>query len=213
MKIYNLKQKFLALAMIASLGVIVPISGCSTAWTTTFDNILVAAAPSIVDIISIVDIAENKPLDTAEINKINADAANLKAMAADFEAASAAAAPTACAQLQAAVQTFAADVAYVTSIAQVSDPATQTKVQTLVVLVSGTVAAITAVIPACQTPAQLKATFGKAPVPVPLKTFIGSYNTVLVTPTGNAKIDSFTKSHKIHVHSKFVRILTFGHSY
>jgi hypothetical protein len=207
----GLKQKFLAVAMAVSMGfIMIPMSGCSAAWTTTFDNILVAAAPALVDIISIVDIAEGKPLDSALINKVNADATSLKVLAADFAAASAAAAPAACAQLEAAVQTYAADEATVASLAQVSDPATQAKVETLVALVAGTIAAITAVIPACQTPAQLKATLNNTAVAVPLKTFVTSFDTVLVTKTGNAKVDAFTKSHKVHVHSKFVRIVTFG---
>lgn len=208
---FNLKKKFLSVALVACLGfATIPMQGCSTAWVTTFDNILIASAPALIDILNIIAIAQGKPMDSTLVAKITADTATLKATAADFAAASASAAPTACAQLQAAIQVYATDEAQVVALISSLDPATQSKVAALSALVAGTVTAILAVIPSCQQAATMKASFEKTAVPLPLKTFVDSYNTVLVAPTGNAKVDAFTKAHKIHVHSKLVRVLTFG---
>jgi hypothetical protein len=187
--------------------------GCSTAWVTTLDDILIAAAPALINILNIVAIAKGQPINTALESQITADAARVKTLAADFSAASAAAAPTACAQLQAAINTYSADQAQVMALAQVSDPATQTKIETLSALISGTIVAITAVIPSCQQAASFKATLEKTAVPLPLKTFVKSYNDTLKVKTGNAAVDSFTKSHEVHVHGKFVRVITLGLAY
>jgi hypothetical protein len=187
--------------------------GCSTAWVTTLDDILVAAAPALINILNIVAIAKGQPVNLALSNKITTDAATVKTLANDFATASAAAAPTACAQLQSAINVYSADQTQVMSLAQVSDPATETKIETLSALVSGTVVAITAVIPNCQQAAQFKAALEKSAVPLPLKTFVKSYNNILTTKTGNQAVDGYTKSHGVHVHSKFVRVITLGLSY
>lgn len=204
-------KRFSKIAIVLILGLSLGLSGCSTAWVTTFDNILVAAAPALVNILNIVAIAEGKPVDAALVTKVNADAANLKTLASDFANASAAAAPGACSQLQAAINTYSADEAAVLQIAQVSNPATQQKVATLSALVAGTVSAILAVIPSCSAPpAALKAEFAGKGVPLPLSSFVSSYNSVLVQKTGDANVDAYTAKHKIHVHSKFMRVITIG---
>jgi len=187
--------------------------GCSTAWLTTLDNILIAAAPALINILNIVAIAKGQPINVALETKITADAATVKTLAADFSAASAAAAPTACAQLQAAINTYSADQSQVMALAQVSDQATEIKIETLSALISGTVVAITAVIPSCQQAAAFKATLEKTAVPLPLKTFVHSYNETLKVKTGNANVDNYTKSNQIHVHGKFVRVISLGLAY
>jgi|SRR5579871_3320979 len=185
-------------------------AGCSTAWVSTLDNILVAAAPALINILNIIAIAKGIPPNLALEGKINADAATIKTLAADFAAASSSAAPNACSQLQAAISTYASDQAQVMSLAQVSDPATQTKIETLSALVGGTVTAVLAVIPACQQAATMKASLEAKAVPLPLKTFVKSYNETLAVKTGNPAVDSYTKNHAIHVHGKVLRTLTFG---
>lgn len=203
----------LALLLMLSC-VTLPIAGCSTTWVTTVEDILVAAAPALINILNIIAIAKGVPVNLALENKITTDAATVKTLAADFAAASSAAAPTVCAQLQAGISTYAADETQVMSLASVSDPATQTKIETLSALVAGTVTGILAVIPACSavTPASMKALQATS-VPVPLKTFVSSYNATLTVPTGNPAVDAFTRSHKVHVHGKFVRMISLGHAY
>ena len=196
----------LVLAVILSMS----CAGCSTAWVTTFDNILVAAAPALINILNIIALAKGQPMNTALASKITADAATVKTLAADFAASSAAAAPTACAQLQAGISTYAADESQVLALAQVSDSATQAKIETLSALVAGTITGILAVIPSCQQAAAMRAQAeAKAPA-LPLSSFVSSYNKILAVPTGNLAVDTYTKKHAIHVHSKFVRVVTFG---
>jgi len=190
--------------------VVVPIQGCSVTWVTTLDNILVAAAPALINILNIIAIAKGTPVNTSLAAKITADAATIKTLSADFAAASAAAAPTACAQLQAGIGVYAADESEVMALAAVSDPATQTKIETLSALVAGTVTGILAVIPNCAQASSMMASMSGKAVPLPLKTFVKSYNSTLTVKTGNIAVDAFTKSHKIHVHSKFVRVASLG---
>jgi hypothetical protein len=182
-------------------------TACSTAWVSTLDSILAAAAPALINILQIVAVANGKPMDSNLAAKINADATVVKTLAGDFSKASSGSAPGVCQQLQAAMGAYQADQALVLQVAQVSDPKTQTKITLLANLVAGTVQAITAVMPSCQANAQA---FEASP-PYSLSTFIDHYNSVLVAPTGNAAVDAATTTLKVHRHSKLVRVLTFGH--
>jgi hypothetical protein len=181
-------------------------TACSTAWVSTLDSILVAAAPALINVLQIVAVANGKPMDSNLAAKINADAAVVKTLAGDFSKASSGSAPGVCQQLQAAVGAYQADQALVLQVAQVSDPKTQTKITLLANLVAGTVQAITAVIPSCQA----NALAFEASPPYSLSTFIDHYNSVLVAPTGNAAVDAATPALKVHRHSKLMRALTFG---
>lgn len=181
-------------------------TACSTAWVSTLDSILAAAAPALINVLQIVAVANGKPMDSNLAAKINADAAVVKTLAGDFSKASSGSAPGVCQQLQAAVGAYQADQALVLQVAQVSDPKTQTKITLLANLVAGTVQAITAVIPSCQA----NALAFEASPPYSLSTFIDHYNSVLVAPTGNAAVDAATPALKVHRHSKLMRALTFG---
>lgn len=181
-------------------------TACSTAWVSTLDSILAAAAPALINILQIVAVANGKPMDSNLAAKINADAAVVKTLAGDFSKASSGSAPEVCQQLQAAVGAYQADQALVLQVAQVSDPKTQTKITLLANLVAGTVQAIAAVIPSCRA----NALAFEASPPYSLSTFIDHYNSVLVAPTGNAAVDAATPALKVHRHSKLMRVLTFG---
>jgi len=196
--------------MALSLCFVMVISGCSASWVTTVDNILVAAAPALINILNIIAIAKGQPINVALASKINTDAETIKVLAADFAAASASAAPTACSQLQAAINTYASDEAQVMSLAQISDQATQAKIITLSALVAGTVTAVLAVIPNCRQAVTMRESLASSTVPLPLKTFVSSYNSQLTVKTGNQAVDSYTAKHKIHVHSMLYRTLHFG---
>jgi hypothetical protein len=193
-------------ALIVLLSLTMFCTACSTAWVSTLDSILAAAAPALVNILQIVAIANGQPINSNLAAKINADATAIKTLAADFAKASAGSAPGTCQQLGAAVGAYQADQALVLQVAQVSDQNTQTKITLLAGLVASTVQAITAVIPACQSNAQAF----KAGPPYSVSTFAAHYNSILVTPTGNAAVDAATQKLKLHQHSKVVRSLSFG---
>jgi hypothetical protein len=173
-------------------------TACSTAWVSTLDSILSAAAPALIDILQIDNLAA----------KIGADATVIKTLAADFAKASSGSAPGVCQQLQAAVSTYQADQQLVLQVAQVSDANTQTKITLLTDLVAGTVNAITAVIPSCQNAAAIRSV--KIAAPYSVSTFAAHYNSILVAPTGNAAVDAATQKLRLHQHSEFVRAVTFG---
>lgn len=183
-------------------------TACSTAWVSTLDSILAAAAPALINILQIVAVANGKPMDSNLASKINADATILKTLAGDFAKASSASSPGVCQQLQAAVGAYQADQQLVLQVAQVSDPNTQTKITLLSNLVAGTVQAITAVIPSCQN-ADSRQAFKAAP-PYSVSTFTTHYNSVLIAPTGNAAVDAATPKLKLYRHSKLARSMTLG---
>jgi hypothetical protein len=181
-------------------------TACSTAWVSTLDSILAAAAPALVNILEIVAAANGGTMNSNLAAKINTDAADIKTLAAAFAADQS---TNACTTLENAIATYQADQQLVMQVAQVSDSATQTKIALLADLVAGTVQAITAVIPACQAPASVAKKFGASP-PLKLSTFVSSYNTVLRAKTGNAAVDALTPKLTIHQHGKFARLASVG---
>jgi hypothetical protein len=201
-----------ALSMKATLAVALAVAvlstGCSTAWVATLDSILAAAAPALINILQIVALAQGQPVNGNLVAKINADANAIKTLAIDFAKASSASAPGICQELQAGVNAYEADQQLVLQVAQVSDPLTQTKIAMLADLVAGTVSAITAAIPSCQSAAALRNL--KAAPPYSVSTFVVDYNRILVTATGNPAVDATTPKLKLRRHSKLVRIATLG---
>ncbi len=183
-------------------------TACSTAWVSTLDSILAAAAPALIDILQIVSAANGKPMNSALATKITTDVADIKTLAADFAKSSSLAAPSVCSQLNAAIGTYQQDQQTVLQLAQVSDAATQQKIILLSGLVAGTMEAITAVIPSCQ--ATSAKALAKAAPPLSVSNLTLAYNTILTAKTGNAAVDAITPKLVIHRHSKFVRVVTFG---
>lgn len=183
------------------------LTACSTSWVSTMDTILAEGAPAVVDILEIAAAANGKAVDANLVAKISTDAADIKSAATAFANASASAAPSTCAQLQAALGVFQADEQLILQVAQVTDPATQAKIGLLADLVAGTITAITAIVPSCQAPAS---SAFKATAPAKLTNFVSDYNTILKAKTGNAAVDKLTPKLTLHQHSKVMRVLTAG---
>jgi hypothetical protein len=195
-------------ALIVVLSLAMFCTACSTAWVSTLDSILAAAAPALINILQIVAVANGQPVNANLAAKINADATIIKTLAGDFAKASSGSAPSVCQRLQAAVGVYQADQQLVLQIAQVGDPNTQTKITLLADLVAGTVNAILAVMPSCQNAAVAR-NMKNAP-PYSVSTFADHYNRILLAPTGNAAVDAATPKLQLHRHSKLVRAVTFG---
>jgi hypothetical protein len=202
-KVLSKKGTLVAVLSLALIG-----TGCSAAWLSTLDSILAAAAPALINILQIVAIAEGKPANSILVSKINADTTLIKTLAVDFSTASNISGPGACQQLQAAVGVYQRDIQLVLEAAQVSDPNTQAKISSLAALVAGTVSAIAAVIPACQSGAAVQAP--NAELQFSVSTFVNDYNRILAEKTGNAVVDAATTKLKLRRHSKFVSVATFG---
>ncbi len=197
-------------ALIVALFLAVSCTACSTAWVSTLDSILAAAAPALINILQIVAVANGQPMNAGLAAKINSDAANIKTLAGDFAKVSSESGPGVCQQLQAAIGAYQADQQLVLQVAQVSDANTQTKITLLSGLVAGTVQAITAVIPSCQSASQSQSQRFEAVPPYRISSFADHYNSVLVAKTGNAAMDAVTPAMRLPGHSKVVRVLTFG---
>src|SRR3984893_12830758 len=81
-------------------------AACSTAWVSTLDSILAAAAPALINILQIVAVANGQPVNANLAAKINADATIIKTLAGDFAKTSSGSTPGVCQQLQAAVSVY-----------------------------------------------------------------------------------------------------------
>ena len=195
-------------ALIVVLSLAMFCTACSTAWVSTLDSILAAAAPALINILQIVAVANGQPVNTNLSAKINADATIIKTLASDFAKASSGSSAGFCQQLQSAVSVYQADQQLVLQIAQVGDSNTQTKITLLADLVAGTVNAILAVIPSCQNAAVAR--HMKTLPPYNVSTFADHYNSILLAPTGNAAVDAATPKLKLHQHSKLMRAVTLG---
>lgn len=191
-----------------ALSLVLLCTACSTAWVSTLDSILAAAAPALINILQIAAIANGQPVNAGLAAKVNADAALIKTLAGDFAQTSAASAPGVCQQLQSAIGAYQSDQQLVLQLAQVSDPNTQTKITLLSNLVAGTVEAITAVIPSCQN-ATSKQVFRAVP-PYSVSSFTDHYNSLLTATTGNAAVDAATPKLKLYRHSRLARSISFG---
>jgi len=206
----NLLKTISRASLVVALSTSMVVAGCSTTWVTTLDNILIVAAPALINILNIISVVQGVPVNTALESKITGDVAVVKTLATEFSSASTAASPAVCSQLEAAINTYGVDEQQVISLVPVNiDPATQQKIAILSGLVATTVSSILAVVPQCQTAAGRRAMFQGVP-PLPVSTFIKTYNTELVKPTGNAAVDKFTKGRKVHAHGKFLRYISAG---
>ena len=192
-------------ALVVVLSLTMFCTACSAAWVSTLDSILAAAAPALIDILQIVAVANDQPVNSSLEAKINVDTTLIETLAADFAKASTSAAPGMCSQLSAAIAAYQADQAAVLQIARVKDPNTQTKILLLSSLVAGTVEAITAAIPSCQANGRAL----KALPPHRVSTFVDRYNSILEAPTGNPAVDGATRKLKLHHHSKLLRVVSF----
>lgn len=187
------------------------LQGCSLAWIGTLDTVLAAAAPALNNVLTIISLAQNKPVNTVLEAKITADAANLKTLAADFAAASGSTAPTACQELQAGVNVLNDDAATVLALVQASG---SNNVQAIFAAADAFVVVIVGLIPQCASPAAISASKKLVVARVAgidANAMVSHYNQVLTKPSGSAVIDSYAKSHQVHAHSKFMRVLSFGH--
>lgn len=193
--------------LIAVLSLALFCTGCSTAWVTTLDSILAAAAPALIDILEIVAAANGQVVNAAQVSKINTDAAAIKSLASDFAGASLLAAPGVCSQLLASIAAYQSDQQLVLSAARVSDANTQMKITLLSNLAEGTVDAVLAVIPSCQA---AKFAMPLSAPPLSLMEFVTSYNAILMTKTGDPAVDTLTPNLKLRRHSGILRALTLG---
>ena len=75
-----------ALVVVLSLAML--CTACSTAWVSTLDSILAAAAPALINILQIVAVANGQAVNANLAAKINADATIIKTLAGDFAKAS-----------------------------------------------------------------------------------------------------------------------------
>jgi hypothetical protein len=195
-------------ALVVVLSFALFCTACSTAWVSTLDSILAAAAPALINILQIVAVANGQPVNSGLEARINGDASVIETLAADFTKASAVTAPGICEELQAAISAYQADQQLVLQVAQVSDAATQTKITQLADLVAGTVGAVTAAIPRCQGSASSQEV--KATRFYSISDFEANYNRILLAPTGNAAVDAATRKLKLRQHTKIVLWLTLG---
>ena len=176
--------------------------GCSAA---QFITVLNEVTPAVLTVLQIVALFKGTPVDTTIPTKIQADVTALEKLYTDYQAAAAADQPGIRNEITSAFAVLNADIGSVLTIAQVKDPATQAKIEALIALIQTAVTIAEAVIPPSASSDQLVRASKLTP-----GDFVDSYNKILTAKTGIAAVDAFTPKHRIHIHSKLTRVLTFG---
>ena len=185
------------------------LSGCTTTWISKLDTIVADVAPSLINVLNIVAIAEGKPVNAALEAKITADAAALKVLAADYAAATGTNALTACQEVQAGVKVVGDDFSVVLQLVQVSNVASQTNALAVFEAADAIFLTVTSLIPSCATPVALKAQIAAKVSAIDANKLVRSYNAALTTPTAFTAVDKFNKGHKLHEHGWLARV-SFG---
>lgn len=205
--IRKISRNALALVLAATMVVVtIPMAGCTPQQVQEFEQVLSEVEPAAATILQIIALFK-VGTDTQTIPaKIGADAAALDKLFNDYETASATAKGSILAEINAGFSTLQSDLSTVFALAQVSDKNTQAKLTALVGLI-GSAIQIAENLVVAPTPA---ATAIAAPV-LSAGSFVKSWNSILTAKTGDAQVDTFTANHgHLHVHSKFVRIISFG---
>jgi hypothetical protein len=167
---------------------------------------LSVAAPAIVNILTLIAMARGQAVNPAVVAKVQADAKNVQALVQSVESATQGNIPTACSALNVAIQTFAADLPTLEQIGQISNPTMLIQIQDGVTLAQSTISALESPIAACQSaPAAQRSELVLAAasrVKSP-SDFVSQYNKIMAR-------EAATKKLKIHIHSKFMRTVSFG---
>jgi len=178
-------------------------TSCSTSWIGTFDTWVAIAAPAAVGVVTAIDEAEGIPINQAALDKINKDAAALKSLGQSIINATGANLPTACADFNAGVALFVADVPTLEQLGSITDPVKLADITLAITLLQVTVASIEVPITACQT----------APTPVAARAALVNGMANILTPsefvTKYNKLN-LAKNHKLHINPWYVRYGTFG---
>jgi hypothetical protein len=200
------KKKVLSvfLSLLLVLGVTFTNAGCST---VEFTTVLNEVGPAVGVILQIVALSSGKTVGAGLQAKVTADSAALNTLITTFDAAAAADKGSIQAEVNGAFATLQQDLSQVFTLAQVSNPATQAKIASLITLVQGLVQIAEAAIPAPAATATASATVKRTPVSA--SEFVSTWNKTLTAKTGDAKVDAYTAKHQYHRHGWAVRQLTF----
>jgi hypothetical protein len=209
-KLKSIFKGLTAIVLCYTLILTTGVAGCNTTWISKLDTIVADVAPSLINVLNIVAIAEGKPVNTALESKITADAANLKVLAADYAAATGTGALTACQQVQAGVKVVGDDFSVVLQLVQVSNVASQTNALAVFEAADAIFLTVSSLIPSCATPVALKAQIAAKVIAIDKDKLVRSYNAALTTPTKFTAVDKFNKSHQLHNHNWVLRHASFG---
>jgi hypothetical protein len=182
------------------------LQGCSVSWVATLDRLVAAAAPALNNVITIVALSQNKPVNQVLEDKITTDAAALKKLATDF-ANGTGPTPTTCQEVQAAANLLNDDAATVLVLVQ-SVGSANSNLAAIFAAADAFVIVIVGLIPSCASPAALKASVPAKVAKIDVGALVSAYNIALTKPSGNAAVDAFAKANKLPEHGKLVHVLT-----
>jgi hypothetical protein len=193
------------------LPVAVTQSGCSA---QSFTTVLNEVGPAVGVILQIIALSQGSAVNTSAQAKIAADVNALNTLYPAFVSAATANKGNVEAQINAEFQVLETDLASVDALVGIKDPATQTKVATLLGLVGSLVQVAEGFVPHPAPVLAVSRARGAVSVqntPVPSAAeFVSTWNQVLTAKTGDAKVDRYTAGHRYHRHGLLVRVATAG---
>jgi hypothetical protein len=202
--------KYVCLVTVISLSMITV--GCTAAqWEAALNEV----GPAVGTILEIVALSKGGTANLSTETKIEADTAALDTVITSLLAANdPATKQSLAAQVNANFAALENDLNDVYTLSNVSDPVTESKITLEIGLIAGLVQIVEAAIPGVITtqPASLTLSreAAKSAKFTSVNQFVKDYNANLVAPTGNKAVDSYTKSHQLHIHSWFVRKASLG---
>lgn len=164
-----MKRKALSVVLAAS----VILTACSTSWMTEALNILKVAAPAAVNVLTLISVFADRPVNLEETAKLKTDFANAEGFLTDLQTASASATPGVEGQLNAALSTILGDLSNIFSTAQISDSKKQAEITAAVSLIVSEISAVESFIP------QAGPKTAKQVIPLDSKHFKKAFNGII----------------------------------
>lgn len=193
-----------SLCVVLSLCLIV--QGCTA---SQFEAVISEIGPAVATILQLVELFHPLGADATSLpTKISADAQALETLYNDWTTAVGASKDSIQADINAGFTVLENDLNSVFQIANVTDQQTQLKIAALIGLVQAAVSIVEALVP------NLAVTAGrygaKNPPALDANTLVVSWNKILTAKTGNLRVDDYTSKHQLHIHGRFLRIITIG---
>lgn len=195
--------------IVAALALTLTLSGCSFT-TSDFNQILNEVGPAVVTVLQIVALVEGSPANGSIGPKISSDVAAIEQLHSDFSNAATANKASIVAELNAAFTTLQLDLTTIFKLAAVKDTATQIKITALLQLITSAVQIAENAVPNLNVTPAIKITYASKVQFTPAE-FVDSYNKLLIAKTGIARVDAYTPTRKLHLHSKLARTISLGH--
>lgn len=195
-------------------------SACSTVWISEAEQIISALLPGVANLVTLVGALDGSSVSPADLQTVQnagaeaeADLQQLQSLITVYQKASTSAQPNLLNQIQTELDAVQSNLGGLMPALHIKDAATQAKVGAVIGVLLAEAQSVAAIVPLASggAPAAMAA-FAKQPVGAQLsaREFVKAYNATMKAKTGKAELDRMTASLQIHLHGKYVRLISAG---